>query len=71
MNLVVALAALVIGCATGAIGGWTLRRAVVRWCRECGQPVDSRCVDCRDRQRAANLRNARNQNGPNMLSDAP
>jgi hypothetical protein len=49
------------GCAAGLIGDRLLRRMVVRWCRLCGHPVGTVCIECRDRRRANNLRLVRNQ----------
>ena len=69
MNLLAALAAMLVGLAVGAAFGWTFRRTTTHWCRQCGQPVGGTCIDCRDRNRTENLRNARNQRH-DMLTDA-
>jgi hypothetical protein len=69
MNIAIVIVALTIGCAGGGVAGWGLRRVVVRWCRRCGQPVGTMCIECRDRHRAANLRQIRNQRH-DMISGA-
>jgi len=70
MNLLLTMGAMLASVAIGAAGGWTFRHAATRWCRLCGQPVGGTCIECRDRHRADNLRNARNQRH-DMLTDAP
>jgi hypothetical protein len=63
------LVALLIGCGVGVAIDRILRRIVVRWCRECGQPLGTTCVECRDRRRAKNLRHSNNERR-DMLTDA-
>jgi hypothetical protein len=49
--LLVAFAASLVG---GAFG-WLGRRRSWLWCQGCGNSIGGRCIECRDRQRQANL----------------
>jgi hypothetical protein len=51
--ILVALAALLVGAATG----WLGRRRSSRWCQGCGNSIGGHCIECRDRQRHATLAN--------------
>jgi hypothetical protein len=63
VNLIVAAMLLVIGGTVGACVGWSIRPRVsvrlFRWCRDCGAHIGIQCIECRDRQRAVNLRSGR------------
>jgi hypothetical protein len=50
------LATAVCGLLIGLAAGWFGHRRVFTWCVRCTRPVGSVCADCRDRERAGNLR---------------
>ena len=70
MGLILVASALTVGGLGGLAGGWMIRRVRIRWCRQCGQPVGSVCIECRDRCRADNLRASRNQRNDRLQSPA-
>lgn len=50
------IAVLIAGGLVGFIIGFACRNRTFRWCVTCGGTVGSTCTECRDRQRATNIR---------------